>query len=283
MSDERAEVTKILNQGNARGFPVLRSEVSGKRGEYNPRAYAVFGPKLVATRRAFEDRALESRCLTEEMGHSKLRDDVPINLPPSHKEEALRIRNKLLLFRFRNLHKRRAVEELVDRAIEPRLNQIFVPLMSIVDDPNARAELRELARRYNGEMIDERGMDMEAQVLEVIRDLLAADPSSRLSVKDITDRFIDRHGADFEKKITTRWIGGVIRRRLNLRTQKSHGVFVIPVPETAKLRRLYEKYGVEFKDPPTEGEVAGDVPPRVDSGDVQEGKRAGEASNDLAP
>ncbi|MGH7484906.1 MAG: hypothetical protein ACREMY_04765, partial [bacterium] len=78
LSDERAEIVKILNNGNARGFPVLRSEVSRTR-EFNPRAYAVFGPKLVATRRAFEDRALESRCITEEMGHSRLRDDVPIN------------------------------------------------------------------------------------------------------------------------------------------------------------------------------------------------------------
>ncbi len=66
-SDERAEIVKILNNGNARGFPVLRSESVGRR-EFDPRAYAVFGPKMVATRGFFEDRALESRCLTEEWG-----------------------------------------------------------------------------------------------------------------------------------------------------------------------------------------------------------------------
>src|SRR5438876_10263857 len=131
LSDERAEIVKILNNGNAKGFPVLRSEVSGKKGEFNPRAYAVFGPKLVATRGFFQDRALESRCITEEMNHYRFRTDVPINLPAEHKEEALHLRNKLLLFRFRNLHRRRASEDLVDRAIEPRLNQIFVPLLSI--------------------------------------------------------------------------------------------------------------------------------------------------------
>ena len=76
LSDERAEIVKILNNGNARGFPVLRSEVSGKKGEFNPRAYAVFGPKLVATRGFFQDRALESRCITEEMNHYRLRGDV---------------------------------------------------------------------------------------------------------------------------------------------------------------------------------------------------------------
>lgn len=65
-SDEKAELVKILNNGNGRGFPVLRSEsVSGK--EFSPRAYSVFGPKLIGTRGYFQDRALESRCLTEEM------------------------------------------------------------------------------------------------------------------------------------------------------------------------------------------------------------------------
>src|SRR5437870_3996771 len=142
LSDERAEIVKILNNGNARGFPVLRSELNNKK-EYDPKAYAVFGPKLVATRGYFEDRALESRFLTEEMGQHRLRDDMPINLPATYKEEALHLRNKLLLFRFRNLHKRLPTETLVDRSIEPRLNQIFVPLLSIIDDAQAREDLRE--------------------------------------------------------------------------------------------------------------------------------------------
>ncbi|MDA2928030.1 hypothetical protein MYX78_12515, partial [Acidobacteria bacterium AH-259-G07] len=96
VSDERADVTKIFNNGNVKGFPVLRSELVGK--EFNPRAYHVFGPKIVATRGFFEDRALESRFLVEEMGQYRLRDDIPINLPSVYKEEALHLRNKLLLF-----------------------------------------------------------------------------------------------------------------------------------------------------------------------------------------
>jgi hypothetical protein len=242
-SDERAEIIKILNNGNAKGFPVLRSEASANGKEFNPRAYAVFGPKLVATRGFFEDRALESRCLTEEMGQSRLRHDIPINLTSDHKEEALHIRNKLLLFRFRNLHKRQASEDLVDRTIEPRLNQIFVPLLSIIEDPDARAELRELARRYNRELVAERGMDMEAQILEIIRDMLASPFGVRLSIKDITSWFIDRHGMDHERKVTTKWIGGVIRKRLGLQTQRSSEGYLI-VAEKAKLLCLYDKYGM---------------------------------------
>jgi hypothetical protein len=246
LSDERAEIVKILNNGNARGFPVLRSEVTPKR-EFNPTAYTVFGPKLVATRGFFQDRALESRCLTEAMGQQRLRDDVPINLPPVHKEEALILRNKLLLFRFRNFHKGEPTEELVNRSIEPRLNQVFVPLLSIIEDERAREDLKELARKYHRELVADRSMDMEAQVLEIIRDSIAKG-EERLSVKDITDWFIDRYGADYERKITTKRIGNIIRKKLFLKTQKSHGVFVIPPSEESKLPRLYERYGISSQE-----------------------------------
>ena len=47
VSDEKAELVKILNNGNARGFPVLRAEQNGNRKEFNPVAYNVFGPKIV--------------------------------------------------------------------------------------------------------------------------------------------------------------------------------------------------------------------------------------------
>lgn len=241
-SDERSEVVKIFNNGNARGFPVLRTEVS-KTGEFNPHAYWVYGPKIIATRGSFEDRALESRCLTEEMGQHDLRDDIPINMADSYKDEARHLRNKLLLFRFRNLGKRVATEELVDRTIEPRLNQIFVPLLSIIDDAGTRADLRELARRYNHDMIADRSMDTEAQVLEIIHDMHEND--SKLTIRDITNWFVNRHAADYDRKITTKWIGYIVRKRLSLKTQKSHGVFVIPNSELPTLHRLYEKYGID--------------------------------------
>lgn len=254
LSDERAEIVKILNNGNAKGFPVLRSEVTPKR-EFNPTAYTVFCPKLVATRGFFEDRALESRCLTEQMGQQRLRDDVPINLPSSHKEEALTLRNKLLLFRLRNFHKRVALEELVDRSIEPRLNQVFVPLLSIIDDKKAQEEIKELARKYHKELVADRSLDMEAQVLQIIRDMIERGEQT-LSVKDMTSWFADRHGEDFERKITPRWIGNIIRKKLSLKTRKSHGNFVIPLSEGPKLARLYEKYGVNKETDEQEPDIS---------------------------
>jgi hypothetical protein len=48
-SDEKAEPVKTMNNGNARGFPVLRTESFNKGKEFNPAAYSVFGPKILAS------------------------------------------------------------------------------------------------------------------------------------------------------------------------------------------------------------------------------------------
>lgn len=241
-SDERAEIVKILNNGNARGFPVLRSEVNTK-GEYNPTAYRVFGPKLVATRGYFQDWALESRCLTEHMGQERLRDDIPINLPPAHADRALQIRNKLLFFRLCNSERQFAVGAVGDASVEPRLRQVFSPLLAVIVDERTRGELLELARRYHRDLEADRGMSVEAQVLEIIRDLRAsAEPT--LSVKAITNWFEDRHSEDYDRKVTAKWIGWVVRRKLHLRTQKRNGLFVVADSERGKMESLFERYGL---------------------------------------
>ena len=167
-SDEKAEMVKILNNGNMRGMPVLRSEVTRNR-EFNPRAFQVYGPKIVATRGHYQDRALESRFITEEMGAKKLRTDIPISLSEDYKGEALRLRNKLLLYRFRTYGKKAIVDRCVDERIEPRLNQIFAPLLSVVETEELRTELRAVARELNAELIEDRGLDVEADILAIIQ------------------------------------------------------------------------------------------------------------------
>jgi hypothetical protein len=265
-SDEKAEIVKILNNGNARGFPVLRSESLNGR-EFSPRAYTVFGPKLVSTRGFFQDRALEGRCLTEETGGRTLREDIPINLTASYKHEALALRNKLLMFRLRNFGKRQIDPALVDRSIEPRLAQIFVPLLSVIDDAGAQNALREVAREYHRDVVADRGMDVEAQMLEIIQELQQDQFSPGLAVKEITERFIARHGEEFERKVTPHWVGQIIRRKLALKTEKRHGNYFIAASERPKLTRMFERYGI-VKEP---GELG-------DSGDS-----AGEAqSTDMA-
>jgi hypothetical protein len=252
-SDERAEIVKILNNGNVRGVPLLRTTMNQQK-EFNPRAFQVFGPKIVATRGQFEDKALESRFLTEEMGGRPLRDDIPINLPTVFKEEARAVRNKLLMYRF---HKRPTTvldEALLDPALEPRLNQILLPLLSVVGDAEARAELRSLAREMQAGLVAERGMQAEAQVIEVLADLMAGADRTFVPIADVAALLSERYGEDYERPLTNRWVGGILRKRLNVQTYKSHGVFVVPITERGKVGLLCRRYGVD----PVENRSRGD-------------------------
>lgn len=241
LSDERVEIVKILNNGNAAGFPVLRSELTPAR-EYNPRAFHVFGPKIIASRRNFTDTALESRCITEELDGHRLRSEIPLNLPDSFDGEATALRNKLLRFRFQNVHKARDLNALRGGGLEPRIVQIFSPLLATIEDKAARDTLAALAQRYSAMLSAERQSGLESQLLEVIWGLRLA--GSPLAVKDIAERFAEQFGSDFRRPVTARWIGSLLRGRLSLMPVKSHGVFVIPASEDVKLRKLFERYEV---------------------------------------
>lgn len=275
-SDEKAEIVKILNNGNIRGLPVLRSEATPS-GEYNPRAFAVFGPKLVASRGTYDDRALESRFITENTGQNRLRTDIPFNLPSSYKDEARALRNKLLLFRLRMVDRMPQVLESVDDTIEPRLNQIFAPLLCVVDEEECREELRNLARSYHSGLIADRGLDMEAQVLQVIRHLFAYTSKTFVPLKEITECFVEHFGAEFEQKITSRWIGGILRRKLRLDTHKSMGIYVLPLTERAKLELLYERYGINSDDLPNERDHADQLKLVFESRDLRDKREEGSA------
>jgi hypothetical protein len=72
--------------------------------------------------------------------------------------------------------------------------------------------------------------------------------SGRLAIKDIADWFTDRFGDDYDRRITPKWIGGIIRNQLQLKTHKSNGVFVIPPTEDSKLSWLFEKFGIADED-----------------------------------
>ncbi len=250
-SDEKSEVVKILNNGNTRGFPVLRTEVSRQR-EFDPRAYNVYGPKVIATRGFFEDRALESRCLTEDMRGVSLRSEVPLNLDDVHREQAQKLRNQLLLYRLRNFSRARSLDRAADRDLEPRLKQIFGPLLSVIDDSVARDRIIAKLGKYNEELAEERAEGAEAQILTVIRDLVAKGPAERLSMQDLTDEFAKRFGEEYARRVTPRWIGSIVRRRLGLRTGRSKGVFTVGLEELPKLEALYRRYGVE---PPEKAEL----------------------------
>lgn len=239
-SDERADIAKILNNGNAKGFPVLRCEKINQR-EFSPRAYTIYGPKIIASRNDYDDFALESRFITEDVGLTGVRSDIPITLPKNFQEEAQELRNKLLLWRFHNYARLRFPEAHDDKKLDKRISQVFAPLLSLIADQDIRAQVARLAREKSDEIRSDRGFQMEADVLSAIRVCLSDEAPT---ISAITQAFMKQSGIAYDRPITPKWIGSMIRKKLRLRTRKKNGVYVLGEGQKNKLKRLFGKYNL---------------------------------------
>jgi hypothetical protein len=238
-SDERAEIVKILNNGNAKGFPVLRSEATPSK-EFNPRAFNIFGPKVIATRHAFQDEALESRCLTDVFGPRALRPDVPISLPRAFEDEAETLRNRLLTYRF---HQCAAfVDSALDGhpKVEPRRAQIIAPLLKVAVTSEARDRLCEFVGRHRS--AEWARHQAERDVLTTARSLLA-DTSVPLGLSAIARRFSEQHGGTYGSNVSPRWVGSILRS-VGLQPTKSNGTYVIPTAEYPRVRELFRQHQI---------------------------------------
>jgi hypothetical protein len=178
---------KILNNGYRPGFPVLRSDKED--GKWYPHGYQVFGPKLIATRSLFKDEALESRCLTAEM-MPLTRQEIPRVLPPSFDTEVKQLRSKLLTFRLANLLKlkgRTFGNDLLEPNLQPRLQEILIPLKAMVNGDQAMTDsLSAFIHRLQETLFSRRRESPAGRVLAAIIELHGE--GTELFIRNITDK-----------------------------------------------------------------------------------------------
>ena len=222
-SDKTADLVKILNNGTVKGLPVLRT-LQNRQKEFSPAAFTVFGPKIVGMRGTFRDQALESRFLTEDMGIRPLRSDIPIHLSENLRAEALVLRNRLLDFRFATLFTTRSDPARLVAGIDPRLNQMALPLLSLMDDGALREEFGAYLRERHIEMSRARVASAEARTLAALREAFRTDGRPFIPLAEIATRANANSQGD---ELTPRQIGRVLRQR-SVRLYKSHGTIVVP-------------------------------------------------------
>ncbi|MBX3048419.1 MAG: toprim domain-containing protein [Anaerolineales bacterium] len=282
-SDLEDTRTKLMNQGNQRDLMVVRQQDDG-RGGYKSVAFDVYGPKILATRRRFQDEALESRCLTlETIKHSSAElksRGIPFELNRAFDSACAELRNELLLFRLKTwLPDREVAPDLADEHVQARLNQVMMPVKEIISDPVVREEITQLTRRYQQRMVTERSMEVEAKVLQAIVEIWQAGPVTEKEGKAIepyydlsmgniakmANRVIDQENADPDeegedgeegggnpnrKKLTSRGVGSYLKNNLNLQSEKAKNgplksKYVL-VWEEERIRGLCAEYGVEI-------------------------------------
>ena len=253
-SDMTSELVKILNTGYQKGIPVLRSE--GK-GAFEVKAYDVFSTKIVATRETFSDKALESRFLVEEMGSEKLRTDIPRTLDESFYQEAENIRNKLLMWRLKNYFEPLEIRNDIIEGIHPRLNQIVMPLLSVIKDESIREHLKTFIVKYNTELTADRGLSWESDIVFAILKLEHELKAKEITVKQITDE-VNREIPLSDECIKSRKVGWYLRSKLQLKPYKTRRGFVLSFELNRKRLNMWkERFGITEAD--ITGEYVNDV------------------------
>ncbi len=232
---------QILNSGYQRDFSIFRC-LDGK-GNFDVVQYQLFGPKILAGRHTFQDFALESRCLVEKMGQMK-RTDIPTNLTDTFDVAAEKLRNKLLLWRLRNYGKRKGKSFTNDLSIQPRLKQIINPLSAVIEDVAIIEKLKKHIKAYNQDLIIERGLSTESGIFEVIITLMKNTPEQDISLVQITTAY--NQSLQGERKLSSKKVGGIIRRQLGLRTyRKNIGYFLDTAHAKLEMQSLCDKYGID--------------------------------------
>lgn len=164
-SDMTAVITKVLLVGFEKDGAIARCNTEqDNQVEY----FTVFGPKILASRREFTDKAMETRCITEIMTPT-LRDDIEPRLTEKYEKEQEKLRNKLLMFRFRNYDKINPNLRFRIRGVDPRIEQAFgsfVPLFANNEVMLKRFE--KYLSDYRYEMAEERADSLEGAVVNAI-------------------------------------------------------------------------------------------------------------------
>ena len=242
--DYASDKTQVYNQGSMKDEPVIRCDTNDPN---KLRGYITYCPKILGTRSAFPDKALESRCLTVLMHGKVERDDIPILLPPEFYQESLKLRNKLLMWRFKNYHKvnyENIVEIEKKLKVEDRIKQVSLPIFAVTDDETQIQELIKIVEEFNERLIEERGQDIEGYVLDAIAQMI--DEGVELWLDDL--RFKVNENRSTRDQLSPQKLGKTltnlgIQTMRKRRTGKQKRVISTGIDE---LKRIFAKYGVSL-------------------------------------
>ena len=149
------------------------------------------------------------------------------------------------MFRFKHYGQVEVKPELAIEGVEVRVNQILLPLLSIVEDNEVLEEMRVFGKKYGQQIKDSRGDELQAEVLKVVVDMVKE--GQTLGNKSIAERLNQSRSLDNgEYKISPAKIGRLNSTYYNFQTKKVNGVTQI-IWDHEKAIRVCQRYGVEYQ------------------------------------
>ena len=162
--------------------------------------------------------------------------------------EAEEIRNKLLMWRLKNYFSPVVHREDLIEGIHPRLNQIVIPLLSIIEDDASRERLKAFIIEYNGELTADRGLSWESDIVFAILKLEHESFGHEITVKEIA-KTVNEQIDDGEETLTARKVGWYLRKRLQLKPYRRNRGYVLSFKQNRqKLDFWKERYGITDAD-----------------------------------
>lgn len=234
-TDLQSQLVVILNNGYEKGMFIGRVEGDKKK---EPRLFDVYSPKIITTRQKFKDLALESRILSIPMKPTKRRD-IPVMLDESFWSGAQDIRNKLLMYRFKNLFmpKLESKEEKLWR-VEPRLRQTLLPLFTVIQNEETEKEFVKYATEFQEQVVSDRSSETDFLVAEKLIDLL--ENNDRVIVKDVTEKV--NKDLDQKEELTNKAVGQKIGS-FGFKKKRINGVYQV-VYNKEVVEYLKDRYGL---------------------------------------
>jgi len=189
-SDESQDIIQILNNGYQRGKPVLRC---ASENYDEVRAFDPFGPKIMASRKEFTDRALESRCVTEIMKETNNKD-ISSTLSKNFYEEQRELRNKLLMYRLKNIYITKTDENKnIDfGTIQPRIKQSYMPftVLFLHDDTRLKNFISEV-KKHDLELVNQNRTSMDGGLVNQFLEKRYITKIKNITSKELMDGLPD--------------------------------------------------------------------------------------------
>jgi hypothetical protein len=248
-----SEIIKVLNCGYQRNLPVTRMEKDSS-GNFVPRVYAVFGPKIINGRRPFRDEATESRCLGF-TPHVVRRVDIPTQLPPEFSVQAAAIQNMALGWRMENIDKF-AVRQTGVPGLRGRASQIAIPLLSVANAMSPyqcmryRADLLEFCKNLEQQAAADRRESVEGNLLAAY---VSWPGNNAPTCKNLVQAVLDEdkgNDPSLQRWLTPKRASNILRN-MGFETHHTNRGSEVTI-DPNRLQPLRQRFGIETDAPVTE-------------------------------
>jgi len=208
IGESNKEIIAFLKMGVGDKF-VLRTEGDSKK---EVEAYSTKAPKLFTSENPVTDAGLRSRTIVIKMEENKTR--IPLYRLNKFLEDAQTLRNKLLLWRFRNLNKinLRDIEYGITElsGFDKRVQQVITPIYYLADE-ETRKEIVDFAVEQEEETKRERKESTDGAIFEIIFENKGREVTLDEVVKQLNE---EREDIGYKKPFSPKYYANVIRQKL---------------------------------------------------------------------